>query len=243
MSVTIAHNLEIYSTYLSSAKLWSTYSICVHSCEIWTIGEGNHRFPCLFSMERKENVSDNNESLLVMLARLLQQGPRPSIWPHGDLSAGVSVDYSPRCLLCFRELWGGQEQNEVSGSTLPATWRYSSLKPIHVSSAGLLQRLFPVHLRSVTTPTHKAWTSWKTWRASAAFWETSSMSWALWSKQCPETLTSGNLQVTRREKLCPKCLTTIEMTIVIASKSIQKWMKSVNGQGFLMFCKSVVFRD
>lgn len=49
-----------------------------------------------------------------MLACLLQQGPRPSIWPLGDLSTGVFVNDCPRHLLCFREFWGGQEQNEVS---------------------------------------------------------------------------------------------------------------------------------
>lgn len=43
------------------------------------------------------------------------------------------------------------------------------LKLTNVSFAGSLQRLFPVHSRYITIPTHKALASSKTWKVLPAF--------------------------------------------------------------------------
>lgn len=52
--------------------------------------------------------------LSVLLARFVQQCQHLSFWPHGDLQPGVHDHHVSARLLCGRQFWGSQEQNEVS---------------------------------------------------------------------------------------------------------------------------------
>lgn len=92
-----------------SPNFWPVVSVRPPSARLWANRSKTAKNWC-----RVKCLSPNHFSLFGILACLLQQGSRPSIWSHSDLSTGVFVNYSPRHLLFFREFWGGKEQNEVS---------------------------------------------------------------------------------------------------------------------------------
>lgn len=81
------------------------------------------------------------------------------------------------CLLCVRQLWGGQSQDEVSSWNYDEINRKSGLGDDSEVISGSLPRPSSVPSRCDTTLTPRAWTFSKTLPASTAWWRSCDTSW------------------------------------------------------------------